>query len=247
VDPRVAELEAELVAAQALGARRDRLLSVMLHELRSPLSALMLWADVLRAAALDERQRARAVDAIRQSTQAQLRLIEGVHDVVRAMTGRLRLDHHPVALNDAVAAALPAALAVAALRGVRLETHLDPAAGEVAGDRARLELLTTVLLGRALRTTGRDGHATLATRRGDGEVELAVSDSGHGIAPELLPHALESPADPSASLCAIEGGLGLDLATVRVLVDAHGGRARVESDGVGRGTTVLVRLPTLRR
>ena len=128
-------------------------------------------------------------------------------------------------------------------KGVRIETVLDPAAPPIAGDPERLRQVMWNLLSNAVKFTNRGGRVQVRLGRVNSHVEVAVSDTGIGIAPEFLPHVFERFRQADARFTREHGGLGLGLAIVRNLVEMHGGTIGAFSEGEGKGASFRIRLP----
>jgi CheY-like chemotaxis protein/anti-sigma regulatory factor (Ser/Thr protein kinase) len=120
---------------------------------------------------------------------------------------------------------------------------LEPSCGEVFGDTARLQQVAVNLLSNAVKFTPEGGTVRVSLHGAGDFVELTVSDTGRGIAPEFLPWVFEPFRQGDASTTRVHGGLGLGLSIVKTLVDAHNGRITARSDGPGRGATFTVLLP----
>ncbi len=231
-----------LAEALAAGRRKDELLARVAHELRTPLNAMLGWASMLRTRRLDEAARARALETIERNARAEARLIDDLLDVSRMLTGTLRLEVMEVELCPAVAAVVEAARPAAEAKAVALSAALDDTTGCVAGDPGRLRQAVHELIANALRATPRGGHVGVRLARAGAEAEIAVIDTGRGIRAELLDHLFEGFPRAGASR---HGSLGVGLAIVRHLVEAHGGTITAESAGEGRGASFTVRLPLL--
>jgi signal transduction histidine kinase len=225
--------------AEAL-RRRDDLLARVVHQLRTPLNALLGWAALLRARRLDEPARARALDAIERSARAQARLIDELCDASRLLAGALALDPVAVEICPATAEAVEAARPAAEAAGVSLLATLDEEAGTVRGDPRRLAQIVEELLANAVRATPRGGQVELRLDREEAWARITVRDTGRGIAPDRLAEifdGLRREVRPPLH------GLGVGLWIVRALVEAHGGAVEADSPGDGRGATFTVRLP----
>ncbi|MEZ4405600.1 MAG: ATP-binding protein [Polyangiales bacterium] len=235
--------------AEEANRAKDEFLSIASHELRTPLNAILGWARMLRSGALGPDKRERALETIERNARVQAQLVEDILDVSRIITGKLRLDVAPVDLSSVADAALDVVRQAADARGVRLSAVLDPDAGAVYGDAARLQQVVWNLLSNAVKFTPRGGRVQLRVRRVDSSVEVTVADDGQGIDPRFLPHVFEPFRQADASITRSHGGLGLGLAIVKHLVELHGGRVEAHSDGAGKGATFTVRVPvaSLRR
>jgi signal transduction histidine kinase/ActR/RegA family two-component response regulator len=266
-EARCAELEAELercrraageergrLAAAERTARadaerssraKDEFVATVSHELRTPLNSVLGWARLLRMGRLDPAGVARAVDTIERSASALAQIVDDVLDVSRIVRGQLRLDVRPVELVPVIEAAVDAVRPAAAARQIAIGLVLMPGAGQVAGDPGRLQQVVWNLLSNALKFSSPGSRIEVRLDREGGDVVITVKDTGAGIDPDFLPHLFQRFRQADSSSTRTHGGLGLGLAIVRDLVEAHGGQVRAASEGRGRGATFTVRLPAL--
>jgi CheY-like chemotaxis protein len=166
-----------------------------------------------------------------------------VLEVARIANHEITLEMQPVDLATIVAAAVERTRPAAEAKGVRLE--IEPRAGvtRVLGDAPRLQQIIANLIENAIKLTPADGRITLRTGRDHGQARLVVTDTGSGIPPAVLPYVFDGFRQTETSGQRKHGGLGLGLAIVRNLVEAHGGTVIAESPGEGHGTTITVELP----
>lgn len=214
------------------------------HELRTPLTVIAGWAHLIGIGALSDRQKNAALATIRENVRAQTRLIEDLVDASRVSDdGGVLLDLRPVDVRDVARPLVAHYAGVLEGKGVRFETAIDTVPCIVAGDAARLHQILDALLSNAARFTpgGRSVSARIA--RTHEHVEMAVSDTGIGIAPEFLPHVFERFRQEHDTTPDPRGGLGLGLTIARQLVELHGGSITVVSEGENRGATFVVWLP----
>jgi signal transduction histidine kinase len=195
---------------------------------------------------LDDRKRQLAVETIERNARAQVRLIDDLLDVSRAITGKLRLDLRMVNVADLLREAIETIQPAADAKAIRIDSTLGPEVGALVGDPDRLQQVIWNLLSNAIKFTPNGGHVQIGLHRSDGDVELVVTDTGVGIAPEFLPHVFERFRQAEGGSTRRFGGLGLGLAIVRHLVELHGGSVQAESLGENCGATFRVRLPTKR-
>jgi len=231
--------------AERAARSRDEFVATVSHELRTPLNAVLGWARLLRLGRLDPATAARAVDTIERSATVQAKLVDEVLDVSRILRGGLRLDLRPVDLAPLVEAAVDAVRPSASARRISVAVLLRPGAGRVSGDPVRLQQVAWNLLSNAVKFSPAGGRIEVRLDRAGEEMELAVKDQGMGIDPAFLPHLFERFRQADSSSTRAYGGLGLGLAMVRHLVEAHGGTVRPESSGRGQGATFTVRLPVI--
>jgi CheY-like chemotaxis protein/anti-sigma regulatory factor (Ser/Thr protein kinase) len=155
----------------------------------------------------------------------------------------MRLDVRPVDLKAVVEAALDAVRPAAEAKHLRLQAVLDPQALGITGDPDRLQQVVWNLLINAVKFTPRDGRIQVRLRRVNSHAEIVVSDSGQGVAPDVLPHVFERFQQGDSTSTRRHTGLGLGLALVRHLVELHGGTVEAASAGEGQGSTFTVKLP----
>lgn len=236
------EREARAVAEAACRLKDDFLATVS-HELRTPLTSILGWSNLLRTGSLDEESTAKAFDVIERNAQNQKRLIDDLLDVSRIIGGKLLLDVREIELARIVEDAVEVVRPAAAAKGIRIVSSFDPEVWTVSGDAGRLRQVVWNLLSNAVKFTAEGGRVEVRVERDGGRARVAVSDTGKGIAPDFLPHVFERFRQADARTTRAFDGLGLGLAIVRHLVEAHGGTVRADSPGEGLGTTFSIYLP----
>ena len=219
---------------------KDRFLAVVSHELRTPLTAMLGWVRLLTTGMLDDVTSARALTVIERNTKILAQLIDDLLDVSRIVAGKLRLEVGPVDLVAVIESAIEAVQGLADAKSVGLKAVLDPSAGSVAGDPGRLQQVVWNLLSNAIKFTPNRGRIDLRLEHAGSHARLTVRDTGQGISPELLPHIFDRFRQDERPRR--HGGLGLGLAIVRHIVELHDGKVWAESDGEGRGATLVVEL-----
>lgn len=243
VEPRPSEIErlkAELAAQQRRAELQDEFLSAVAHELRAPLGAILGWAHMLRRRNGQE-ELEKGLSVIEQSVQAQASLIDDLMVASRMASDRIRLDVGPLELAGIVDGAIESMRPAFADKHVELRTEFEPV-GAMRGDPMRVRQVVGNLLANALKFTPRGGHVEVSLRPSHGVALLTVTDSGAGIAPDLLPHVFER-FQRNREAGRSHGGLGLGLAIARHLARLHGGDIEAQSAGEGRGAAFTVRLP----
>ena len=158
-------------------------------------------------------------------------------------SGKLRLDVRPVDLKTVIDAALEAVRPAAEAKTIRLQSVLDPRAGPVTGDPGRLQQIIWNLVMNAVKFTPKGGRIQVHLQRVNSHVEIVVSDTGQGIAPDVLPFIFDRFRQADSSSTRQHSGLGLGLALVKHLTELHGGSVAAQSPGEGQGATFIVTLP----
>jgi PAS domain S-box-containing protein len=231
--------------AEAANRAKDEFLATVSHELRTPLSPILAWARMLREGVLDADRTRHAYDVIERSARTQAQLIEDLLDVSRIMAGKMRLDVRPISLAPILERAVEVVRPSADAKGIRLHVVLDSEAGEVLGDDARLQQVVWNLLANAVKFTPKGGRIQLGLERVNSHLEIVVADSGDGMDPDFVPHVFDRFRQADASTTRAQSGLGLGLAIVRHIVEAHGGSVQAESAGRGHGSVFTVKLPLM--
>jgi CheY-like chemotaxis protein/anti-sigma regulatory factor (Ser/Thr protein kinase) len=224
---------------------KDEFLATISHELRTPLTSILGWARMLTGGGLTPPQARHALEVIAQSAQSQNRLIEDILDTSRIITGRLKLDAQPVVIEHIFHAAVDVIRPSAEAKGIALSEEVDAPDGVVLGDANRLQQALWNLLSNAVKFTNEGGRIEARLGRAEGQIEIAVKDTGIGVDPRFLPHVFDRFRQADASSTREYGGLGIGLAIVRHIVEMHGGSVSASSLGKGLGATFMIRLPLI--
>ncbi|HEY6879938.1 MAG TPA: ATP-binding protein [Polyangiales bacterium] len=252
----VARVEARLSQARAQRAERaareaaereslmkDQVIALVAHELRTPLSAILGWLQVLREEGqATPSRRTKALEVIERNANTQARLLRDLFDVSRMVTGKFELELQLTpTVNELIESAIEALIPAAKKSDVRLETELADDVGPVLIDPQRMHQLIWNLVSNALKFTPPGGSVRIVCSRSAERAILQVIDTGKGISREFLPHVFERFSQEGAERAG--RGLGLGLAISRCIVELHGGTISVQSEGEQRGTTFTVSLP----
>jgi signal transduction histidine kinase len=230
-------------AAEESSSTKDELLANVSHELRSPLTAILGWVEVLRREKPDGFNYVRGLEIIERNARAQEQLIGDLLDATRIKTGKLRLHFGPVELSSIIDSAIDSLHPLADSQNIRLQRIIKPKIDPVLGDPARLQQVMWNLLSNAIRFTPRGGCIMVQLGQIDSLAEIKVTDTGRGVSPDFLPYIFEPYCQPEGPTRG--QGLGLGLAIVRQLVELHHGTILAESCGEGQGTSFTVRLPLM--
>ena len=232
-------IEAELREADR---RKDEFLGMLAHELRNPLAAIMGAGEVLQHTVQDPRAQKLTAVVARQ-TRALARMVDDLLDVSRVTLGKIRLATEPLLLNQVVTRVSDHFRQLFAQSDLQFDVAIEPEPIWLTGDATRLEQVLTNLLNNALKFTPAGGRVTLEVRREAHDAVVRVKDTGAGMEPALIPQVFDLFVQGDTSLARAKSGLGIGLALVRQVVALHGGTVKAFSDGPGRGSEFVVRLP----
>jgi len=222
---------------------KDDFLAMLSHELRNPLGAIQLAAQIIRLGRASQTAIQKATEIVDRQVKHVARLLDDLLDVSRITRGRIELRKSSVPLATSVAHAVGTSRALIEAQGHSLTISLpeEPILLEV--DPTRLEQILTNLLDNAAKYTPPKGQIAVMASRDENDVVLRVRDTGVGISSEMLPRVFDLFAQADPSLAHSQGGLGIGLTLVRRLVELHGGTVTAHSEGLGQGTEIVVRLP----
>jgi PAS domain S-box-containing protein len=225
--------------------RKDEFLAVLSHELRNPLAPIRMAVSLLRRRGSTDPEERALHDVIDRQAAQLARLLEDLLDVNRIRSGKIALRREPINLGDAVSRGLESVAPQIVAKRQELTVDLPQEVVWVNADATRMTQVAANLLSNASKYTGREGHIALSLTYSDKEAVLRVRDSGVGISNEQMTRIFDMFAQASPSLDRSEGGLGVGLAITRMLVELHGGTVEVHSEGAGRGSEFIVRIPAL--
>ena len=234
--------EGQRLAEQAV-RMQDEFLAMLSHELRTPMSAMLGWLHLLKTGKLSPEQQKNAIDTIERNAHVQTQLVNDLLDVSRIVTAKMDLETEVMPLDRALENAVGSARLAGTASQVRLIAHMPRGEWNVVGNAARVQQIFSNLISNAIKFSRPGGQVDVRLERADGSARVSVTDSGEGIAPEVLPHVFERFRQADSSTRRRHGGLGLGLAIVRSLVELHGGTVGATSAGVGKGATFTVTLP----
>jgi PAS domain S-box-containing protein len=237
------ELRLAKKALEEADRRKDEFLAVLAHELRNPLASIMAGSRLLRRRASSALESEQTRDLIEHEVGQLSRLVDDLLDVSRITTGRVVLRHEALDLRKVVKRALESTRPLFEERKHRLQFDLPRKPVRVRGDAVRLVQVLSNLLANAAKYTPTAGTIRLTAGMTGGQAVVRILDSGMGIAPADLPRIFDLFNRIERSRDHAEGGLGIGLTLSRRLVDMHKGSLEAFSDGPGRGSEFVVRLP----
>jgi PAS domain S-box-containing protein len=225
--------------------RKDEFLAMLAHELRNPLAPIRNAAHTLTLLGQPDERLRWVSGVIERQVGLITRLVDDLLDVSRITSGKITLQRERVPVAAVIAQAVETARPAAESRHENLAVEVAADVGLVDGDSARLVQAVGNLLDNAIKYSEDGGQVRLTAHADAQEVVIVVRDEGVGIDAELLPHVFDLFTQADRSLERRQGGLGIGLTLVRRLVEMHGGRVEVASEGAGRGSEFTIRLPRL--
>lgn len=223
--------------------RKDEFLATLAHELRNPLAPLANSLNLLRLGGEDGGRVEHALGSMARQIDQLTRLVDDLLDISRISRGTIELRRAPVALAAVIENAVETSRPHINAMGHELVVELPTEPVMLEADLTRLAQVFANLLNNACKYTPPGGHIHVAARCAADHVEVTVSDDGIGIRAEQLTMIFDLFTQADSALHRAQGGLGIGLTLVRRLVEMHGGKVRVESEGEGRGARFVVALP----
>ena len=237
-----AQMEALQKTAEDANRAKDEFLAMLGHELRNPLSPILTALQLMKLRGEVGAERERLI--IERQVGHLSRLVDDLLDVSRIARGRVELRRETLEISDVVARAIEISSPLLEQRSHRLHVAV-PRGLYLVGDPTRLGQVISNLLTNAAKYTPPDGDIWVRATEADGLLEVSVRDSGIGIAPQALPHIFELFVQERQAVARSQGGLGIGLTIVRSLAEQHGGSVSARSDGIGKGSEFIVRLPAV--
>jgi len=223
--------------------RKDEFLAMLGHELRNPLAPVTTALQIMRIHEGEPHRVARSREIVERQIEHMTRLIDDLLDVSRITRGKIELREQPLLLSAVIERAIESARPLIDERGHRIALDLPTEPVRFLADPARLAQVFANLLNNAAKYTDVGGRIWLRARAEGNELVVGVKDDGPGLTKELRTHAFELFMQGPQTRARAHGGLGIGLTLVRRLVELHGGTVEALSEGPGKGTEFVVRLP----
>ncbi len=239
------ELRRRADALKEADRRKDEFLATLAHELRNPLAPILNALQVLRLAGNNPAAMGQALPMMERQLHHLVRLIDDLMDASRISRNKLELRKERVGLTVVLQSALESSRPLIEQCGHELTVALPPQSVDLDGDPTRLAQIFANLLTNAAKYTQRGGHIWLTGERQGSDAVVTVRDTGVGIPGDMLPRVFEMFEQAAQSLDRSQGGLGIGLTLVRRLTEMHGGSVEAQSDGPGKGSSFVVRLPVV--
>ncbi|HTB65544.1 MAG TPA: response regulator [Steroidobacteraceae bacterium] len=239
----VAERRRAEQALKEADRHKDEFLAMLAHELRNPLAPIRNAVHLMKMKSLEDPQLRLSRDIIDRQLIQLSRLVDDLLDVSRITRGKINLARQRVELHELVERAVETITPAIEARGHTLDVEVPERPLAIYGDPMRLTQALGNVLGNAAKYTDSGGRITVRARRRRRDVEISVRDTGIGIVPEVLPCIFDLFTQVDQPSGRPQGGLGIGLALVRQLVEMHGGSVTAASEGPGKGSEFVIRLP----
>ncbi len=223
--------------------RKNEFLAMLAHELRNPLAPIRNAVEILQHLGQKDGDLGWASGVIARQVEQMVRLVDDLLDISRITGGKVQLRKETIDVASVVARAVETSRPLINARGHRLGVEVPGEPILVLADRTRLAQVLANILNNAAKYTADGGEIALSVGRDGDEAVFRVRDSGVGIPPEMLPRVFDLFTQVDRSLDRSEGGLGIGLTLVHRLMEMHGGRVEARSEGLGRGSEFILRLP----
>lgn len=230
-------------ALTAANQKKDEFLATLAHELRNPLAPIRNALFLLKADKLDADKKEQAYEIIERQVEQMVHLVDDLMDVARITTGKIELRKEDVLLTHVLNQAIEIAQPLIKEFGHKLEIDLPPFPVHLSGDLVRLSQIFANLLNNAAKYSERESKVTVTAAVEENYAVIKVTDNGIGIAKEFLPHIFDMFLQADSSIEKARGGLGIGLTITKKLVELHQGSISAESDGLGTGSSFIVKLP----
>jgi signal transduction histidine kinase len=231
------------VEAEQANQLKDQFLAVLSHELRSPLSAILGWAQILKTGRADAATQQKAIETITRNANLQSRIISDILDVSSIIAGKLSLQMGAVDLPAVIHAALDTLRPAAKAKSITVSVRGAADATPVPGDATRLQQAVWNVLSNAIDFAPQGGHVDVVIDRSPGLAKITVTDDGPGIRADFLPFIFDRFRQADSSSTRAHHGLGLGLAIVRHLMELHGGRVTAANRTDRNGAVLTLELP----
>ena len=240
------ELIAAKEAAEAASRAKDHFLSVLSHELRTPLTPVLAAVSLIESQPAMSQQELRGqVQMIRRNVETEARLVDDLLDLTRIARGKVRLHFEVVDAHAVIRNVIAMLQPEMTQKDISVTLALRAKSSHVWADSGRLQQILLNVLSNSVKFTPAEGSITVRTTNDNGSIDIAMTDSGVGIEPDVLPRLFQAFEQGEQTITRQFGGLGLGLSIVKSLVEMHGGKISATSEGKDRGATFTLTLRTV--
>ncbi|MEZ4743674.1 MAG: ATP-binding protein [Bdellovibrionota bacterium] len=225
--------------------KKDEFLSVVSHEMRTPLSVIVGYVDVLKTMPPQSKEFLNALDVIYKSSQSELRLVDDILDVSKIITGSLVMKMRSISIESIINKVISSMSLASRAKRITISVDIDDSLEGMIGDGDRLQQVFWNLLSNAVKFTGKDGTIKVSVSHSDDKLLCKVEDTGRGLTKEESTKVFDRFWQNDASTTRIHSGIGLGLSICKYIVEAHGGLISCYSHGLGKGTQFKFTIPVL--
>lgn len=229
--------------AEKANQAKDEFIANVSHELRTPLNSIAGWSRILQSEEISPAMKSQALQTIDKNLRVQTKIIEDLLDFSQITSSKQEVNTQTIEFSELFEEAFKEIAPSAEEKGVLFEKLNSLDGQKVYGNYPRLKKVLKNLLSNAVKFTHKGGVVTAEARENQKLLELRIADNGQGIAPSFLPHIFEHFKQADSSITRQHGGLGMGLAISRQIIEYYGGEIEAKSDGEGKGTLFIVKLP----
>lgn len=231
--------------AEDANRAKDEFLTILSHELRTPLTPIIGWVHMMDKGILPEAEFSKALSVINRNAYSLKRLINDLLDMSAILSGKMRIEETFLTVADILSESVESMRSYARLSEVHLRLEIAPeaTAARIKGDHIRLNQTFCNVLHNAIKFSHVGDQVRVTCEASETETTIRIADHGEGIPADFLPHIFERFRQADGSRSRTYGGLGLGLALVKSFVSAHGGTIEAASDGEGKGSVFVMKLP----
>ena len=233
------------VSAEQANKTKDEFIAVVSHELRTPLNAIAGWTQILRTDSVVDKTKNLALDKIEKNLRSQTELVEELLDFSKIISGNVHIEDEKVDFSKVFEETFQAVEASARERGIELVKENQLNNQYILGNPEKIRLVIHNLLANAVKFTQDGGKVESFISNNNGNIEMIVKDNGRGISLDYLPHIFDRFHQADNSITRTHGGLGLGLAITYHIVQLHKGTIEASSEGIGKGSTFTLKIPTV--
>ena len=241
------ELQHAYESSETALRMKDEFLSTISHDLKTPLASMLGWAKMLRSGKLDSSMTERGLETIERNAEIQSRLIEGLLDTSRILSGKIKLETHPVQLEKIIESTVEEMQPAAEMKDVAIEFDSEEKNIQALADPRRLEQILRNLFSAAIKFTPKGGRININLKYSNSNVQVSICDVGIGVPKEFLTGIFDNFSKQNNSKTRPAGSLDLDLTIVRRLIELHDGNISAESAGDSSGAIIKFSLPIVSR
>ena len=233
-------------SAEQANRAKDEFIAVVSHELRTPLNAIAGWTKILKTDSLSNNTKNLALDKVDKNLRLQTQLVEELLDYSQIISEGIIFEDEKIVFSEIFEHTFKLFEEKAKEKNIELVKENKLNGHKISGDKDKLKIVVRNLFSNAVKFTNKGGKIETSVLENNGHIQLTVKDNGKGINPDFLPYIFDRFRQDDSTSTRIHGGLGLGLAISNHIVKLHRGTIEVNSEGLGKGATFIVKLPYLK-